>query len=465
MSRIVVSAAAVVVLAGCVSTRNSLFVELDEDVRAGNYSTAVNVLEEQRDDLYGQRDQVVYYLDAGMLNYLAGDYRRSIEMFNEAERLIEEYFTRSISQAAASLLINDTVQDYPGEDFEDIYLNVFKALAFARLGDAEGAFVEIRRINNKLNLLEDKYQGLAAQYETAEEAAVDIESGESRFYNSALGRYLSLVLYRSENDFDSARIDWQEIQEAFAQQANIYRFPVPLTEKTIIPPEEERLSIVAFTGQAPVKRAETLWVVTYTDTVEIIYAGEGEAGRLIPEGYGRFSYPGVEEGFRFKFQVPRMELRGSDVESINVRLNGSDVGRLGMLEDMQQVALDTFEVRRPIIFLKTVIRTVAKGIIAERSKEGIQNAAAESGTALGLAAGIIGSIAADVAVEATEQADLRMSRYFPAFAHVGEFELQAGQHTVEVEYRGRDGVLRVDRFENVEVTPRGLNLVTSYYGQ
>ncbi|MEX2444441.1 MAG: hypothetical protein WD492_12600, partial [Alkalispirochaeta sp.] len=443
--------------------RNQRFVEIDEAARRGDFETAAARVEDERDALYSNRDQVLYYLDSGMLNFYNRDYQRSIQQFHEAERLIEEYFTRSISQTAATFLLNDNAQDYSGEDFEDIYLNVFKAVAFLQQDDFESAFVEVRRINTKLNLLEDKYQGLAAQYSDTDDSSLEFEAGESRFYNSALARYLSMIMYRADGNYDGARIDWEEMQEAFVQQSNLYDFPLPLDETVIERTAGARLSVLAFTGEAPAKRAETLYVVTFDNRVEIIYAGEGDQGRLIPEGYAGFYYPGVEGGYRFKFQLPRMVLRGSEVTRIRVVVDGDPVGELDMLESMEQIALDTFQVREPLIFLKTVTRTIVKGIAAQKGKEQMQAAGADSGSLLGMAAGLIGSVATDVAVDASEQADLRVSRYFPARAHVGEWDVDPGNRTVEIEYYGGNGLIRVETVGPVNVRPGELNFVTSFH--
>jgi uncharacterized protein len=451
------------VLSSCVTTRNEKFVEIDEAARGGNFSAAVSQLEENSDSLYGNRDGVLYYLDSGMLHFYNRDYTVSIQRFEEAERLIEEYFTRSVSQAAASLLLNDNQIDYAGEDFEDIYLNVFKAVAFLEEGNPSAAFVEVRRINNKLNLLEDKYQGLAARYNQADEAAVEIQAGESRFYNSALARYLSLLMYRADNDYDGARIDWEQIEQAFNRQGNLYPFENPLDRSIIERSDRARLSVLSFVGEAPVKRAETLYVLTFDNRVEIIYAGEGDEGVLIPEGYAGFYYPGVEGGYRFKFQLPRMERRGSNVNRIRVVADGTVVGELSLLEDMERIAMDTFKIKEPITFLKTVTRTIVKGIVAQKGKEQMQQAGQGSGSALGLAAGLIGSIATDVAVDASEQADLRVSRYFPAYAYVGEWELDPGTYSISVEYFGSGGLLRVEDLGPVTVGAGELNLVSSFF--
>ncbi len=453
---------AVVLLASCTTTRNERFVELDGMVREGEFGTAVSQIEDDRDDLYGNREQLLFYLDTGMLYFYDEQFDESIRRFHEAERLIEELFTRSITQAAATFLLNDNAQDYSGEDFEDIYLNVFKAASFIEQGNIEGAFVEVRRINNKLNLLEDKYRGLAEEYNRSEDAAIEVATGESRFFNSALARYLSLVMYRAEGDFDSARIDWQEIQEAFAAQANLYDFPIPFDDTVIEPADGARLSVLSFVGEAPLKRADALYIITLDNAVQIVAASEGDEGVLVPEGYASFFYPGIEGGYTFNFELPRMELRGSDVERIRVVVDGRPLGDLRRLEDIERIAVDTFEIRRTLIFIKTVTRTIVKGIIAQQGTELLEEAVG-SDTLLGGAVGLFGSIAAGVAVDASEEADLRVSRYFPAYAYVGEWDIPAGTYDIEIEYFGARGLLHVEDFGRVLIEDDGLNFLSSSY--
>ena len=458
-----VGAAALLVLTGCMTTRNEPFVQVDELARSGQYEQAAQMLSgEDRDVFYNERDKVLYHLDVGMLYHYADRYDESTRHLTEAEFLIEEYFTKSISQAAASLLINDTTQDYAGEDYEDIYLNVFKALNFLRDDDFDGAFVEVRRINNKLNLLEDKYRGMAAGYNSAEEAQMQFEPGDTNFHNSALARYLSMIMYRAEGDYDSARIDFRSIEAAFRDQPGVYDFEQPDLSDALDPSVGPRLVVVAFTGESPTKRADTLRVITETDLVIIQGERENDQGVLETTRLDVLPFPGVEGGFRFKFQLPRMVLRGSDVARIEVLVDGRSVGTLERIESIQRVARETFEVRKPIIYLKTITRTVIKGILAERGKQQLQNAAADAGT-LGMLGSIAAGIATDVAVDASERADLRISRYFPAFAYVGEFEVPQGEHTVSVRYfDGIGNLLGQESFGPRMIDGSGVNLVTSY---
>lgn len=461
--RLVILAVVLVAFASCATTRNARFVEIDDTAAQGSFASAAEMVESGRTDLYSEGTRLLYYLDSGMLHFYAEDYDQSIQRFNEAELLIEELFTVSVSQATATFLLNDTVQDYAGEDFEDIYLNVFKAVAFLNQGAYESALVEVRRINNKLNLLEDKYVGLAEQYSRADEAAVDVEPGETRFYNSALGRYLGVVLRRADNDWSGARIDWENMQEAFRQQGNLYDFPLPFDRSISQPADQPRLSVLSFTGRAPIKVAETLRVVTAENWVNIEFESENQRGELVPQEWASFPFPGVEGGYRFVFRLPRMQLRGSEVDRIRVMVDGRPVGELSLLEDIERIAQDTFSVKQPIIFLKTVTRAIVKGIAAERGKEGIDQAASDSGSVLGTILGIAGNIATDVAVEASEQADLRVSRYFPAYAHAAEFELPEGTYNVDVEYYSGNRLVYVDRHDDVIVGERGANIVASAY--
>ena len=345
--------------------------------------------------------------------------------------------------------------DYAGEDYEDIYLNVFKAMNFLEVGDIDGGFVEVRRVNNKLILLEDKYAPLAASYSSAEESTVPLEAGSSQFYNSALARYVSLLLYRADGDWDGARIDFDKFRQAYTLQPEIYNFEPPIDDSVLSRAEGARLSVVAFAGRSPVKKANTLYVVTAPNAVAIITNEEDDAGQLIPTGYTDFFWPGIEGGYRFKFQLPRMELQGSAVDSIVLVIDGQRIGELGLLENMERIAKETFQVKYPIIFMKTVTRTIVKGIVAQKAKEQVQNQG-------GLAAGILGSIVADVAVEASEQADLRTARFFPAYAYAGEFDIPPGEHRIEIEYYSGGSLLFIDDLGMRNLTPGNLNLATSY---
>ena len=263
------------------------FSNVDATVVRGDYSAARRAIDAQKDSLYSDTDKVLYNLDAGLLSHYSGDWNQSNKNFSEAEGLIEEYYSKSISQGVSSYFVNDLVVVYAGEDYEDIYTNFFMALNYIHLGKFEDAMVEIRRFDNKQKLLTTKY---ASQMEYAEN---ELGSGYSnvalQFQNSAAARYLSMLLYRANGQPDSAEVDRKLLLRAFSEQPSLYDFSVPscVNDELSVPKGKARLNFVAFTGQAPIKIEDV-------------------------ERYD------VGDGVYCKIALPLMVDRGSSVSSISV---------------------------------------------------------------------------------------------------------------------------------------------------
>ena len=256
MSRTVLfGAAALLLLASCASTYTYQAHYLDADalVYQRDFSGASQVIEKNKEVVYKEKDRVLYYLDAGMLYHYSGEYEKSNQALSAAEQGIEDLYTKSISKILTSGVLNDNALDYSGEDYEDVYLNIFKALNYIALGDNESALVEIRRVHIKLGLLEDKYRDLINEYNRSDDAEGEIEARELRFYNSALARYMGMLLYRAEGSFDDARIELDEIREAYNEQSQLYDFEMPELPDQSGVDGKAHLSVMAFTAFLPVK--------------------------------------------------------------------------------------------------------------------------------------------------------------------------------------------------------------------
>ncbi|MBN2017130.1 MAG: hypothetical protein JW794_03200 [Candidatus Cloacimonetes bacterium] len=506
-------------------TSKAQYAGMMENLRANDFKTCLTQIEEAKEKHYKEKEKVLFYLDAGMLYHYCGDYRKSNEYLEKAEFAIEDLYTKSIGKAAASVLLNDNALDYFGEDYEDIYLNIFKALNYLHLNDPEDAFVEIRRINNKLNLLEDKYKKIADEYNKSDDKKRDFKIGDIKFYNSALARYLSMLLYYTEGKYDDARIDLKEIREAIENQPTVYNFEVPPLESHIAKSDSIPIYFLSFVGNSPDKKSNTLWVHTEKDMLIIATSKEvsensknpdikDEAGKLAKET-GEFvssvgnifkktdteeksssssssssskkssvsiphketetevetkndsQYEGtldiiewedMEAGYHFKFDLPYMDLIGTDIAKIAVLINDQMAVELIPLESMEQVAFITYKIKEPLIYLKTITRTVVKGILAESAK---QEMVKQTGDNL---FGKLAMIATDVGVDATENADLRISRFFPAKAFVGHFLLPEGIYNIRINYYNSDNKLVYSDLRNKQhITKNGLQLFESFY--
>ncbi len=396
--------------------------------QAGAFEAAAEATVEAR-NLYSRRkDTVLYCLDAGLLHRFAGDYRTSNTLLHEAELLIEEYYTRSLSRGAAALLLNDNTLPYAGEDYEDVYLNIFKALNFLALDQPDAAFVEVRRIDAKLNLLADRFARRIAQFNAdAEQAAMRQRADSMPFHASALGRFLSLVLYRHAGQLDNARIDLNHIREAFATQPQIYDFEPPTLRGSLSPlqPDRSRLTMVAFAGRGPIKRAESLHVFTLPGQLVI-----GSSPPLLRNPLTEISIPwkDIEAGHHYHFSIPRLVMRGTAVRHVRVMVNARHALALERIESLENAARETFRRREPMLIVRMGLRIFMKGLAAQQFRQELEKEGELS---------LLGLLATE-AIMATEAADLRISRFFPAQAFVGEADIPPGTHHIRVEYYDAD---------------------------
>ena len=393
----------------CSSSRD--FSTVDYYTLSGEYENAYTQLEFDRDVLYTERDAVLYNLDKGLLLRYCGDYEQSNSSLANAEKLIEEYFGISVSQTIGSYLLNDTVVDYSGEDFEDIYTNLFMAMNYIQLEDTESAFVEIRRFNNKLKVLSSKYESLlqeikqeaiAEGYDTSQYTDFGQTDYEIEFYDSAFARYISLLLYRFIGDMDSANIDRKFIETAFMTQKQLYPFSIPTAvyKEFFIPEDKERMNVVFYSGKAPEKIEE----------VERITS-------LINESYLKLALPVLVKN---PSVIASVSISATD--SQGVVFNES----LEVIESIENIIIDTFQQKQGAIYLRTLVRALAKfsanSILIEASKEEHEGSDDYSSDLITLFGNIF--------TELSERADIRSTRYFPAYVWVGGLNLDRGLYDI-----------------------------------
>jgi hypothetical protein len=443
---------AVIYSCGAVATRTKFHEPIAEELRSGNYDAAADRIRAAREkNKYGEKDRLLYYLDSGMINHYAGYFDTSNVELSSAEDAADELFTKSISRAAASLALNDNILEYAGEDHEILYTNLIKALNYISVDEFDEAFVEIRRANEKLELLEQKYALAAEEFNTGgsdeeENVSIDYEAARVRFNNDAFARYLSMRIYAAEGKMDDARIDLDWLLSAFDTQPHIYDFDPPHVE--IASEDKALLSVVGLAGLAPVKEALNLRIRTDKDLdlVQVFYT---DSERKDVE-YGHLPIP-VSADYYFKFAIPKLVPRPSMVSKIEISIDGKPIGQLELIEDISSVAGETFKAKSSLIYLRTVARAVAKGLAAHKLKVKADTGGLE---------GWLKKAAVDVATDISENADLRCARYLPGRIFVGDFEIEPGTYDITVRVFDRDGT----EIENISIpqyhiSTHGLNLV------
>jgi len=425
------------------ATNSNIYKEIDHSVGQSNFSDAADIIvqsQKSKKVIYSQKNAIMLYLDKGMLEHYAGNYAASSADLQRAERLIEEAYTKSLSEGFFSYILNDNVKEYPGEDFENIYINVFNALNYYNRNNIEGALVEIRKLSNssgKLDMLARRYEykdpktGASLQDMVRNEAGVDTlpDVKSVNFSNSALARYLGALFYQAEGNEDSSRIEFNQVYRAYSTNRNIYRGAVPKAVEGArdVPEGKARLNIISFTGLSPTKEEKT--VIHY-----------------LP-----FRHPILQIA---AFKLPVLVRRPSAINRIEVEVDGSKRFDLELLEDMGAVIEETFNARFSNILTKTYIRTILKYVVADVAAMAAEN----NDNSL---AGLMVAIAARVAMDASESADIRMSRYLPDRAYIGGINLDPGTYSVIIKYCNGNQTVHYEKFTDVTVKSGRLNLLQS----
>ena len=400
-----------------------------QDVKNGNYELVYSTLEESSKDFYSKHDDVLQMLDLGLLAHYSEFPEVAINYLNQAEKLIEENYSKSISQNISSYILNDNVIDYAGEEYEDIYVNLFKCLTFVSTEDYEKAFVEIRRFNNKLKNLSVKYQNQI--YKIKEEAnfnddSYNEENYKIQFYDSVFARYLSMLLYLYEGDIDSAKIDYNFLVSAFNTQKQLYNFSFPkqIEENFYTKKNNVRLNVIAFSGMAPRKKEESISNVYY--------------------------------GYKVAFPVMyNMTSEVASIKLIAINQSTKEIYKKDFekIECISNIAVDTFKQRQNLIYTKSIARSLIKasttavlGTLKEKNdNESIFNLLYYSSM---------------IANQLTEVADIRTSKYFPSSVYASGIDLPEGNYDIVIDYFSSNGTQIFRKvFNDYDVSKNKLNLL------
>lgn len=403
------TAALSLLLGGCAPSRD-IFRAVDEDIARGKFGEAVERVRE-REKAYGEKNAVLFNLDMGALHHYAAQPESSTVYLLAAERQIEDLYTRSVSTQALSVILNDNVLPYEGEDFEKVMINVLLALNFAQQGETDEALVEARKVDLKL-------REFAKQYE-----------GKNRYQEDAFMRYVAGALYESAGETNDAFISYRKAFEAYDVYEREYgtRAPSSLPDDLVRTARRLGFSEEADQYRGLGGREEPADRGRRGDLLLVLYAGLGpEKAEVRPT----VSVAG-DDGRLHTFQialptfVPRLTAprtyRVAAVAAADTTTATAEVA-----QNITAIAARCLEDRLGLIYLKSGGRAVLKFLAAEKAKAEI---AGNRESALG---NFLGSLAVDLAVGLTEQADTRTWRTLPAEIHLLRLSLPAGTSMIGV---------------------------------
>ena len=198
---------AFVLLVGCGPSVNR-YALIETSLRAHNPKGADAIVQSAEKE-YGDKSRLLYGMDRGMTLHLAGDYQQSNAVLEQAEEELDRLYTRRIRTETLAFMTNDTALPYVGDPYEQVLINVLKAINYAVLGQWQDALVEARRIDHRLNVLSDR------------------TSEKNAYRDDGFARYLSGILYESTGEVNDAFIAYRKAYEAFEATRTWSHTPVP----------------------------------------------------------------------------------------------------------------------------------------------------------------------------------------------------------------------------------------------
>ncbi|MDX9730904.1 MAG: hypothetical protein RBT63_03950, partial [Bdellovibrionales bacterium] len=349
------------------------------------------------------RDQLVYTLDYATALQIVGRYEESAKTFLQAERLADEKDYHSISNVAGSLVLNEEMVQYKGDDFEKVLINGLNALNFLKLGRLEEALVETRRVNEKLYKLK--------------------MDGKKAFNQSPFAFYLGAMIWEADRKFDDAYI-------AYAKTYEVAPHYGPLREDLI------RSALRAQRNEDAEK-----WKKQFPEIAvkpEWRKRDYGEVVLIFQQGWGPRKEPRPESPL-----FPRLRAVRNYVDSARMNVVRSEevvasslTTKIYSVEEIATKALDDDFAR---LVGARVAGVATKAVVAEQVRQ--------KDKALGDLTWILLNLA--------DRADLRQWSTLPATFQVARARVPKGTYRVDIyELSGvLDEIGRIAKSEDVEVKP------------
>jgi hypothetical protein len=453
---------AVAVLVGCAST-GRIQQQLELQMQAGNYGAALALVEQQRNGALGGKNRLLYYLERGMLLHLDGQYAESNAAFEEAKRIGQALYTKSLSSEGISLMTNDYALDYAGENFERTLIHLFAAMNYSQLGDSDAALVEARQVGEYLRKL---------QIDT---------TNENVYQEDAFARYLAALLYESAGEYDAALVAYKKAIAAYGEYGRTFSVGMPGSlfpnaERVAgrlgrwaredladlgspgvareIPSGSGELVILHYNGLSPVK-SQTRITVPFVEAWPLVLALQASADDEARQQIGQATtFVGSIRGVDVVSVVfPKFVDRSYSIARMEPRVAGAaQTTGPELVEDIGAIAEKDLEDRKARIYTKAVARAAIKYAIQKGAEAAAQQADSDYGALLGASAQVVGNIARF----ASEQADKRVWSSLPDQIWMSSMILPAGAHDVQVDFLSASGgVIETRTIPQVEIAAGG----------
>lgn len=416
-----VSALAIIFCA-CASYYQRHF-DFNTEFEHGNLEEALEALKRRESDGEG-KTRFLYNVNKGLLLSILGKYEESNSHFEKAFLFGEDYRINYLAEVS-SYFTNPNVSAYRGEDHEHFMVLYFKAINFLKMNKPQEALVECRRLNIRLNQLNDKY------------------ASPDKFQRDAFIHMLMGIIYQSTDDFNNAFIAYRNALEVYENEyAGMFGMSVPEQLKIDLlntaywtgfheefekyklqfgmddfhaARSEADLIFFWHNGLGPVKDE---WSVNF-----VINAGSGN-GMIFSNGDMNFNFPYIVDDVKdrdelsklevFRVAFPRYRERQLYFHSAKIQTDSIHYS-LELAEDINKIAFQSLKQR--------MLQEFGKGLLRAALKKAAEHSIRKEDETLGAVIGLMNAI--------TEKADTRNWQTLPHSIFYSRIPLKAGVNPVK----------------------------------
>lgn len=422
-----------------------------EAVEKGNFEQAEKLLARDKKQTR-DKNKILYHLNQGYVNFMLGKYEESNAAFETAEQLTEDQH-KSVLTEAAVLISNPEIRPYKPEDFEVIMINFYKALNYLQMNNMEDALVEVRKINIRLQQLNDKYPDHKNRYQ--QDAFAQLLMG--LIYDAAGDANNAFIAYR--NAYNTYQSDYiknfglsapEQLKKDLLRTAYTSGLTSELSqyEKEFgfkytpsAPSPNGQLVVFWLNGFGPVK---TEWGITFTKINRgdgaIVFHNE-ESGLTFPFFWGN-GYSEDEKNALANMNVVRAVfpkyVERPPAFSKGVLKYNDQVYPLQEAEDINQIAFKTLHDR--------MVRELSNSLLRTATKQGVRYAASKQNEWLGFAVGLANAF--------TEKADTRNWQTLPYSISYARLPLQSPENQIKLEFSGPQATTEQQTL-NIQARPGG----------
>jgi uncharacterized protein len=386
------------------------------------------------------------WLELGMAEQAGGNFQGSTSALDKGAGIINGYEKKAVisasdtAAAAGTMIVNEKVEPYRGEDFEKTLVHTFMALNYLMINDWEGARVEVRRAydrqqeaarNHEKSLDEARSDASRQKSVNASELMRDVDqqyadqqpvaSRVANAYQNAFTDFLSAVVYNAQREPNDAYIDLKKAYELRPQ--------APCLGPILI----ETASAAGFRDEIP--RWEQAFGLKARNVLDEAKRDRAELIVVFENGWAplkrQITIPIPTPYAIATLAIPKYEFQGGGAADLLVRA-GDRTERSAVLGDVEAQAVRSLRDRMTVYVIKMAIRVTAR-VIAEHELQ--RRMEKEHGSA-----GAIGAfLASSVVNVALEQADLRAWTLLPRDVQVARMRMPEGPAQIWLGLEGGSG--------------------------